>query len=157
MGYETPEGAQNALKLDGDEYWGRTIRVQYASKEKDKEQVFEAFVKGFSQTVTDDFVKGVFATCGEIDSLRLPRNAEGEVKGVAFIRFRTEESLNKALELNNTKVADRVLAVEKATSDNGKGKGKGKGKDGKGKGKDKHGKGKGKGKGKDKGKGKSKK
>merc|ERR1712066_711985 len=81
---------------------------------------------------------------------------EGKAKGIAFITYKSEEAVDKALKFDGTEYGGRYLKVNKAGDGKGKGKdGKGKGKDSKGKGKDSKGKGKdSKGKGKAKGKGK---
>jgi RNA recognition motif-containing protein len=77
----------------------------------------------------------------------MPLNEEGNPKGIAFVQYKTEEGVKKALEFNETDYGGRTIYVSKA-GEGGGGKGKdGKGKDGKGKGKDGKGK-KGKGKGK---------
>merc|ERR1712085_25807 len=84
-----------------------------------------------------------FAECGEIDRLNMPMNDEGRPKGIAFITYKSEEAVAKALEFNETDYGGRTLKVNKAGDRPAKGKDKdGKGKDGKGKGKDGKGKGK---------------
>merc|ERR1712187_582144 len=80
-----------------------------------------------------------FTECGEIERLNLPKNEEGNVKGIAFIKFKTQEGFDAALKFDDTEYGGRTINVSKA----GEG---GKGKDGKGKGKDGKGKSKGKGK-----------
>jgi len=155
--YATTEGAAKALKLDGDEYWGRVIAVQYATPKgsvhgEKRNEDFDVFIKGISASTTEDALRAHFSACGEVESLRIPKTLQGEAKGVAFITFTTQDAVSKAVEMNEQKLGDLVLIVEKSSrGDKGKGKGKGKNKDGKGKGK-----GKGKDKGKGKGKGKSK-
>merc|ERR1712118_284445 len=69
-------------------------------------------------------------------------NEEGRPKGIAFIKFTTQEGMDAALKFDNTDYGGRTINVSKAGEGGGsKGKdGKGKGKDGKGKGKDGKGK-----------------
>merc|ERR1712087_65418 len=148
----------------GTQLGGRTIVVEKTaqnkgqgkgkSKDKDTGPSLEACIKGFSPTTSDDDIRQLFTPCGEVNTVRIPKNEDGEPKGVAFITFKTEDALAKAVELNNTQLGGRTIVVEKAAQNKGQGKGKSKDKDknGKGKGKD----GKGKGKGKNKAKGKSK-
>jgi len=82
----------------------------------------------------------------------MPKNEEGNSKGIAFIQFKSKEAVEKALAFDGDDYGGRTINVQKA-GDRGDSKGKGeKGDKGKGKGKDGD-KGKGKGKGK-KGKGK---
>merc|ERR1740129_1533330 len=56
-------------------------------------------------------------------------NDEGKPKGIAFIKYSSEEAVTKALEFHETDYGGRFISVRKA----GEGKG-GKGKKGKGKG-----------------------
>merc|ERR1712228_146262 len=88
-------------------------------------------------------LKKDFAECGEIDRFNMPMNEEGRPKGIAFITYKSEEAVTKALEFNETDYGGRTIKVNKAGDRPAKGKDKdGKGKDGKGKGKDGKGKGK---------------
>eukprot|EP00927_Polykrikos_kofoidii_P076480 TRINITY_DN73566_c0_g1_i1.p1 TRINITY_DN73566_c0_g1~~TRINITY_DN73566_c0_g1_i1.p1 ORF type:complete len:347 (-),score=90.69 TRINITY_DN73566_c0_g1_i1:118-1158(-) len=144
--YETTEGATEALKKDGDEYWGRTVGVSLAFK--DLGALFEAYIRGIPTTNTDDApIKKLFEPCGDIFSMRVIRGDDGKAKGIAYVKFTTEESLNKAVKLDGQNFEGSNLSVEVAYQpakggNKGKGKSKGKGDGGKGKGK----KGKGKGK-----------
>jgi len=158
--YAKKAGVDAALKFDGDDYGGRTLKVNVAGAkgsgkgqkgkgEKGKGKgkgnpEFEIFVRNLGSDAQDETVKAAFAGCGDIESMRMPRWDDGGAKGIAFICFKTKEALEKAMEMDGT----NDWNVQKA----GQGKGKdGKGKDGKGKGKDSKGKGK-YGKGKSKGK-----
>jgi len=166
--YTSQEGVDAALKFDGQDYGGRTLKVVLANAKGEKgkggdkgkgkgkggDSENTACVKGLPWASTEESLKKDFAECGEIEVIRMPKNEEGQSKGIAFIVFKSKEGVEKACAFNETDYGGRTIYVSPA----GEG-GKGKGKDGKGKGKDgkgKDGKGKGKdGKGKD-GKGKSK-
>jgi len=167
--YSTQEGMDAALKFDGQDYGGRTLRVAVANakgekgkggdkgKGKGRDDSNTACVRGLPWASTEDSLKKDFDECGEIETVRLVKNEEGQSRGIAFIVFKSKEAVDKACAFDNTDYGGRTIYVSPA-GEGGKGKGKdgkgkdGKGKDGKGKGKD----GKGKdGKGKD-GKGKSK-
>merc|ERR1719222_1085578 len=163
--FKTKAGVEAALKYDGDDYGGRTLKVNLAgqggkgkdgkSKGKGKDgqdgkgkgkgnAENEIFVGGLAFECTEDALKEHISEFGEIASLRMPLNDEGQARGIAFICFKKAEEVEKALKLDGEEFMGRTLKVNKA----GEGKGKGKGKDGKdGKGKDGKGKGK-KGKGK---------
>merc|ERR1712190_326801 len=75
-----------------------------------------------------------FAECGEIESLRMPLNEDGQCKGIAFIQYKEKEGLEKAKAYHETDYGGRTIYVGQAGEPtNGKGK-DGKGKDGGGKG-----------------------
>merc|ERR1719217_461216 len=158
--YKDKKGVEEALKFDGEDYGGRTLKVNKAGekgkgkgkdgkdkgkgkdgKGKDKgnnEQT--VFVRGLPFSVEEATFRKDFEECGEIVSCRLPKNEEGSPKGIAFIEYKTKEGFEAALKFDNTEYGGRTIGVSKA----GEGGGKGKDKDGKGKGKDKGKKGKGK-------------
>jgi len=170
--FKTKAGVDAALKFDGDDYGGRTLKVNLAGqggkgkdgkskgkgkdgkgkdgkdgKGKGKGNENEIFVGGLAFECTEEALKEQISKHGVpedgIVSLRMPLNEEGKAKGIAFICLKTAEEVEKALKLDGEEFMGRTLKVNKA------GEGKGKGKDGKGKdGKGKDGKGKAKGKGK---------
>merc|ERR1711920_934383 len=107
------------------------------------------FVRGLPFATTEEALNKDFAECGEIVTLRMPLNDEGNCRGIAFIKYSNKESCDKAIKFNETDYGGRTIYCSMAGDNEGKGKGKdgkGKGKDGKGKGKDGKGKAKGKGK-----------
>jgi len=168
--FKTKEGVTAALKFDGQDYGGRTLVVNLAGgsakgkgekgKGKDKNEKgkgktdrndeLTALVGGLPYDTEESALKEEFASCGEFERFSMPKHESGTPKGFAFIQFKTQDALDKALAKDGQDFGGRYLGVKKA-SDGGKGKGKdGKGKDGKGKGKGKDGKGKDKAKGKSK-------
>merc|ERR1711920_773414 len=93
----------------------------------------------------DEALRKVFAACGTIESLKIPRWEDGEAKGMAFIVFKDSQGFKKALELDGKKMGEKWLEVAKSgrrsdegskSSDKGKGAGKSK-RAGKSKGKSK--------------------
>lgn len=177
--FVTHEGLDAAMKFDNTDYGGRTIYVtkagentQGAGKDgkgkgksnpgSDRDNVLTVCVKGLDYSVEQETVRLDFVKFGEIAKMNLPRNEQGESKGIAFITYKTQEGFDAAVKLNETEYHGRVITVnkplirEKGDKGNGKGakdkdgkQGKGKGKDGKSKGKDSKGKAK-DGKGTDK-------
>merc|ERR1712072_1583861 len=152
--YKSKEGVEAALKFDGTDYGGRTLKVNLAGNKGDKGKgkskgdkgkgekgkgkggsEFEVFVGGLPFSVEESAFRKDFEECGEIESLRMPLNEEGKPRGIAFITYKTQEGVDKALAFDGTDYGGRSLKVNKA----GQGKGKD-GKDGKGKGKDGKGK-----------------
>lgn len=167
--YKTAAGVEAALKFNGDEYNGRTLKVNLASEggkgkgkdgkgkgkdgkgkdgkgkgKADRNDALTVKISCLSWDLSEETVKKDFGECGELTRCVMPKNEEGKPKGFAFIEFKDEEGVKKALEFNEQEYAGRTIYVMKAEEAGAKGKGKdGKGKDGKGK-----------DKGKDKGKGK---
>merc|ERR1711971_981399 len=140
---KTKEGVTAALKFDGDEYGGRTLKVNLAgqgSKGKGKGEKgkgkgnneLTAFVRGLPFKTQEEELRKFFGECGEIANLRMPLNEEGKCKGIAFVQSKEAASFEKANEFNETEFGGRTMFVSQAGEG---GKGKSKGKDAKGKGK----------------------
>jgi RNA recognition motif-containing protein len=110
--YEEEAGATAALKMDGDEYWGRIIKVNRKTDRVAKVD-FEAIAKGLPAAIKDEEVRSHFAGCGEIESMKVPRADDGKAKGVAWIIFTTEEALDKAVALNATELSGAPITVAK--------------------------------------------
>jgi len=156
--YADKESCDKALKFHETEYGGRWLTVRMSGDDSGKgkgkdgkgkdgkgkgkgNREFEIFVGGLPFATTEEALRKDFAECGEIATLRMPLNDEGNARGIAFICYTDKESCDKALKFHETDYGGRTLTVRMSGDDSGKGKGKdGKGKDGKGKGKGKKGK-----------------
>jgi len=75
---------------------------------------FEAFVKSLPFTTTTEEISKHFSDCGNVENVNLLKGRGGRSKGVAFVRFNNNESLQKALLKNNTDFGGRTLVVEVA-------------------------------------------
>ena len=117
--YKTQEGFDAAIKFDNTEYGGRTIYVSKAGEGKgkgkdgkgkdgkgkgksDHDNEFTVFVRGLPFSVEEETLKKDFAECGEIVRLKMPMNEEGRPKGIAFVKFSSQEGLDAALKFDNT-------------------------------------------------------
>merc|ERR1712050_417943 len=94
-------------------------------------------VRGLPFATTEEALRKDFAECGELVSCRMLLNDQGTCKGVAFIEYKDESGVKKAVEFHETDYGGRTIYVSPANEGKGDGKGKdkGKGKDGKGCGK----------------------
>jgi len=72
----------------------------------------EVYVGGISYDATEDALKEHFQECGEIVAVRIPTFEDsGKPRGMAFIQFKDQEAVNKALELDGSTHMDRYLKV----------------------------------------------
>ncbi|CAE6970939.1 unnamed protein product [Symbiodinium sp. CCMP2592] len=97
------------------------------SKGKDKHEL-TVCIRGLSYHLDAETVEKDFAECGELASCRCLKTEDGQLKGIAFVEFKDEEAVKKALEFNKTEYSGRAIYVSKACDREGKGKGKDKGK-----------------------------
>jgi len=176
ISYKTTDGADAALKFHETKYQNKILSVQESQPKLKDNSDFEVFVKHFPRESTDDALRKVFASCGTIDKLKIPRFEDGAAKGMAFFVFTDYRSVKKALALDGKQMGEKRIEVKKSDKkdaqkpekvdtpsdgqtglqaskgggkNNGKAeKGKGKGKGGKDKGKAEKGKSNGKAEGK---------
>jgi len=89
-------GVKNALKMDGDPYGKRHLKVSLpkssaAEEFGEKEEVeakpvkkdasaFQLFVGGLAYTAEEEAVKKLFTDCGEVESFFMPTNRAGKKK-----------------------------------------------------------------------------
>jgi len=133
--FDSKEAATSALSKDGDEYWGRVLRVQPAEKREGKgggkagkgdTVVPEVFMKGILNSTTEEDVRKHFESCGKITSVSLPKDKEsGKLKGVAFVRFEAEDSIERAVALHGKPFGEVESPIIERAAVIGKGKGKG--------------------------------
>ena len=85
-------------------------------------------VFGIPFEATEEQVKKDFEECGEIVSLRMPRNRDDPTyhKGMCFVEYADKKSVDAALAFNETDYGGRTLRVRMMEPDSAKG-GKGKG------------------------------
>ncbi|KAL8124668.1 uncharacterized protein LOC141718492 [Apium graveolens] len=57
----------------------------------------EVFVGGLSRSLTEDKIREIFSTCGEILEIRLIKDHQGSLKGFCFVRFATKSAADKAV------------------------------------------------------------
>lgn len=150
--FSSEKGVRKAIKFNGEDYEGRALRVsadQRAKKEdtvkSDREDTVKSdkgtskgkgnsalrvFLAGLPFKATESILRKDFGECGEIESFTMPLNEEGRPRGIAFIGYKTQEGVDKALAFEGTEYGGRTLHVSKAVKGKDcKGKSKGKGKD----------------------------
>jgi nucleolin len=75
---------------------------------------FEAFVKSLPFSSTIEEITALFKDCGAVENVNLLKDRNGRSKGVAFVRFNNNESLQKAIAKNGVEVGGRTLIIEAA-------------------------------------------
>jgi len=128
ISYETQEGVDAALEFDGKIFGDRNLTVNLASQKPDKntktssgvgtgrqqDQLFTAFVSGLPFSVSEEKLRGDFEEYGDIDRISFPLNDQGKPKGIAWIRFASEEAFEKALSMDDSDYHGRTIRVEAA-------------------------------------------
>uniref|UniRef100_A0A0D6QUX4 RRM domain-containing protein n=2 Tax=Araucaria cunninghamii TaxID=56994 RepID=A0A0D6QUX4_ARACU len=76
----------------------------------------EVFVGGLARSVTEDMVRELFSSCGEVVEIRMMKDQNGALKGYCFVRFSTKEAASKAQkEKNNITLQGKKIGVASST------------------------------------------
>ncbi|KAI8130159.1 hypothetical protein FF38_12756 [Lucilia cuprina] len=114
---KSKEIAEKATTLNGVEFKGHHLRITLAAKNPqshEKEQAKKTvFVGNLKYSATEESLREIFSSCGEIDYVRCIRDGDKGCKGVAYVCFKTADAVGLALELNQTIVDDRPINVER--------------------------------------------
>jgi len=82
---------------------------------------FEVFIGGVASSATEGVMRKYFEECGKIDYCRVPVNDDGSARGIAFIKFTDQESVDKALEFHDAVCLGRTIQVRFTNADRGEG------------------------------------
>ncbi|CAO1625875.1 unnamed protein product [Parajaminaea phylloscopi] len=77
----------------------------------------ELFVTGIPKKCSPEEVQSHFDALGDVQGFRMPRGQDGQIKGIAFVDYRTPiEAQRAAVELNGTLVGGKAIRVQLADS-----------------------------------------
>ncbi|GMJ02008.1 hypothetical protein like AT1G60000 [Hibiscus trionum] len=107
--------------LDGSEYLGRTLRVNFSDKPKPKEPLypeteFKLFVGNLSWSVTSESLTQAFQEYGNVVGARVLYDGEtGKSRGYGFVSYSTKAEMEAAIQsLNGVELEGRALRVSLA-------------------------------------------
>merc|ERR1712232_152322 len=104
--YTNKEGMDKAMEFNETDYGGRTIYVSDAANKPDGKGKGK---DGKGKDKGKEMLKKDFAECGELVSLRMPLNDEGNPRGIAFIKYTDKEGMDKAMKFNETDYGGRTI------------------------------------------------
>ncbi|XP_008789424.1 31 kDa ribonucleoprotein, chloroplastic [Phoenix dactylifera] len=107
--------------LDGSQYSGRTLRVNFSDKPKPKEPLYpetdyKLFVGNLSWSVTSESLTQVFQDYGNVVGARVLYDGDsGRSRGYGFVCYSTKEEMDAALQyLNGAELEGRAMRVSLA-------------------------------------------
>ncbi|KAK6161114.1 hypothetical protein DH2020_004495 [Rehmannia glutinosa] len=106
--------------LDGSEYAGRTLRVNFSDKPKPKEPLYpetehKLFVGNLSWSVTSEILTQAFQEYGNVVGARVLYDGEtGRSRGYGFVSYDTKAEMETALQALNGELEGRAMRVSLA-------------------------------------------
>lgn len=108
--------------LDGSEYAGRILRVNFSDKPKPKlplypETDYKLFVGNLTWSVTSETLTELFQEYGDVVGARVIYDGEtGRSRGFGFVCFNSKSEMDKALEASDgVEIDGRLIRVSLAT------------------------------------------
>jgi hypothetical protein len=78
----------------------------------------EIHITSLDSSINEAELKEVFGKYGKVETVRILKTMAGESKGAAFVAFEKKEEATAALEMDKTKLKNRVLTVDISTGKN---------------------------------------
>ncbi|CAH2047522.1 unnamed protein product [Thlaspi arvense] len=108
--------------LDGTEYLGRNLKVNFADKPKPNkeplypETEYKLFVGNLSWTVTSESLAGAFRECGDVVGARVVYDGDtGKSRGYGFVCYSSQAEMETAVEsLDGFELEGRAIRVNLA-------------------------------------------
>jgi len=108
--YSTKEATDKALALHGTDFNGLKLKVQLSDNSHHFAVTKAIFVGGVPADVTEQEVRQLFSTIGNIVSVRLFETTKNQSKA-AVVNFKNQEAADKAFRLPNPKIRDCLLRL----------------------------------------------
>merc|ERR1719341_218097 len=113
--FSAEEMAVKATAFNGSLVEGHAVRVDLAAAARSHDNKRAVFLGNLDFKVQEDEVRALFAKCGEVESVRLVRDAStGIGKGFGYVNFAAVESVELALRMANQEVGGRKIRVNRA-------------------------------------------
>nr|XP_053654251.1 RNA-binding protein 34-like [Cherax quadricarinatus]XP_053654252.1 RNA-binding protein 34-like [Cherax quadricarinatus]XP_053654253.1 RNA-binding protein 34-like [Cherax quadricarinatus]XP_053654254.1 RNA-binding protein 34-like [Cherax quadricarinatus]XP_053654255.1 RNA-binding protein 34-like [Cherax quadricarinatus] len=113
--FESSDMMEAALKANGVEFLGKHIRVDKSLPSSEKDTKLSVFVGNLSFKAEEEPLREHFASCGEIESVRIVRDSKLlSGKGFGYINFMSADSVELALRLDGVRFMGRQLRVQRS-------------------------------------------
>lgn len=104
--FDNAQSAQSAIEnVNGMEIAGKTVYVgqfkRRSERQGGKDRFTNVFVKNFGDQMDEDRMKEVFSAYGEITSVHVPKDDQGNAKGFGFVNFKDPDAAKEAVEKEN--------------------------------------------------------
>ena len=72
------------------------------------------FLGGLPFRATEDEIKDMFKSCGQVENLELPLNADGRASGFGFLTFKSSAAVAKAVAMDGAELQGRWIKIKAA-------------------------------------------
>lgn len=124
LGFESLDGVNAAIKMDGSTFGERWLSVSlYEAKPEasgtptkitstgDEDMKKQVFVKGLPWRASEDEVREFFQSCDAIEIVELPLSDDGRASGTAIIEFASSSGADAAVAMDGANFGERWLNI----------------------------------------------
>lgn len=113
INFVRPRDAESALRdSQSAKLGGKSIRVMFKMNIKTLSSDSNLFVKNIDKNVTEGALENFFKEVGNVLSVKIATNSEGQSLGYGYVQFEKKEDAAKAIELkNNKKLGENQIQV----------------------------------------------
>lgn len=122
--FKSSSHAKSAAELDGEELGDNLkllAKMSDPGQKKPREGAMyegrELYLVNLDQNTTRADIKQAFKKYGRVESVRVLTKVDGQSKGIAYVVFRSKDEAEAALEMNLTRLGNRILNVSISTND----------------------------------------
>jgi len=129
---------QTAIGKNGSDYDGRTLKVEKATPREQRPgggnnrgpqsggpqgdpNSTSVFVGNLSYTTSEDDLRQLFESCGEIKEVRIARDQDGKARGFAHIDFESSDAVGEAIQKAGAELGGRSIRVDYSSGKTGGG------------------------------------
>lgn len=107
------DAASKAVSLNATVFEGKHLRVDLATAGQSHDHKRSIFIGNLAFDVSEEDVWAAFASCGDIQNVRIVRDKVTNVgKGIGYVLFKERSSTSVAMQLNDTvKIKGRTVRV----------------------------------------------
>ena len=113
--FESQEDLLYAISaLNNKELFGNKLEIAVSKPpEEDKNEEKTVFINNLAFTATEEQIKSLFCTFGDIKAVRIIKNSEGKCKGYAYVEFNQKTSADLAISQSFMMIEGRNVIIEK--------------------------------------------
>lgn len=119
--FENVEARDKAKEgLQGKELGGNTLRTDAATPKHSKRQISPdvenrtVFICNLKKTVTEEQIRKIFASAGDIESVHIPKDINGHSRNVAYVTYVDDRDVETALKFDGALIEGREIKVKKS-------------------------------------------
>ncbi|KAI1700214.1 RNA recognition motif domain-containing protein [Ditylenchus destructor] len=112
--FESVEQAESTSLFHPHIIDGQEVGVRLGRR-KELQQKFTLFVGGLSKETTVETLRAYFSKFGDVEKCAIPRNVDNSSRGFGYVGFKSEKSMNAALDASSHCIDNKTVEVKESS------------------------------------------